>query len=761
MTSISETAAVSIRKGTTDENLAFTGILGEVSADLGFPDDYGDLGLDNNATLRLHNGVTPGGIAMARADMRNLTTQALAVNRDAFGDKNLAYADLSNIEVTNSQVAKENIVATLVSYGLIEESTVLDILLGYAKTDMSNINTSVLATSAGHAGKNLAYADMSNVNTVDLGTNTGHAGKNLTYTDTTNLNTKYLVDPTIHDDLNNNGNKPLAYADMSNVTLENLENVGVELTDRKDAAIDPNAVYSAHYPSTRAVIDYVTTTVNDSLENSGFLKNDYSNSTTYEPLYSADEVHNTFYNDDEHITLPTGQGFVPAEYDPTTGQLLHDSVYYTGIKLMTIEELSSGEESTYYCTYDTEPLQLIVNSLDVNHKLTLAGCQLNINKGGNHLDDNFRNDTPPEILYEPVISTVYAYSDKGDIVTLNIKSQYDPVTKLYTYTLEDVLSSSRRFSEGNSYLIYKNSSESISGLSGYEQEAELVKVILPLYIRVLETTEDGRISKYEYVPSYTKINIEKQSFTITNEEFDNATFELDYNDTFPRIGGAGLLKTDFTNLPGMSDTDKDESTNIPWRINPNVRVPSQKIRHISPASYYTLATIGSVWEAIYDVNGGEDPWDTSDCVHLEGDETISGIKTFLQPIIGTGLVTLNADLAEKYVSDKKYTKGTLVQFGGTAEITIATKEVNAVISDKPGIMLNKDEKGLPIVLTGKTKIRIIGPVHKFDKIILSEEPGIGRTKKWNDFRKTVIAIALEDNLKEEEKLVMCVTNLKM
>ena len=61
----------------------------------------------------------------------------------------------------------------------------------------------------------------------------------------------------------------------------------------------------------------------------------------------------------------------------------------------------------------------------------------------------------------------------------------------------------------------QNSSESISGLSGYEQEAELVKVILPLYIRVLETTEDGRISKYEYVPSYTKINIEKQSFTIT------------------------------------------------------------------------------------------------------------------------------------------------------------------------------------------------------------------------------------------------------
>ena len=78
MASIQETTSIQLRKGNTAENLAFTGAIAEVSADLGAD----STGTDINTTLRLHNGVIPGGIPMARADLTNVTTKTLASSRD-------------------------------------------------------------------------------------------------------------------------------------------------------------------------------------------------------------------------------------------------------------------------------------------------------------------------------------------------------------------------------------------------------------------------------------------------------------------------------------------------------------------------------------------------------------------------------------------------------------------------------------------------------------------------------------------------------
>ena len=117
-----------------------------------------------------------------------------------------------------------------------------------------------------------------------------------------------------------------------------------------------------------------------------------------------------------------------------------------------------------------------------------------------------------------------------------------------------------------------------------------------------------------------------------------------------------------------------------------------------------------------------------------------------------------ADLAEKYITDKKYPIGTLVAFGGEKEMTIATKKVNGVISEKPGFVLNKKSKGQPIALIGKTKVRVIGIVDKGDKLVLDKD-GVARTKRWYDIFKKTIGIALEANIKLEEKLVMSVVKL--
>lgn len=185
------------------------------------------------------------------------------------------------------------------------------------------------------------------------------------------------------------------------------------------------------------------------------------------------------------------------------------------------------------------------------------------------------------------------------------------------------------------------------------------------------------------------------------------------------------------------------------------------------------------------------------CVHLAGAETITGSKTFnasqkfsaqvtSQNIVpasnnqynigttelaysniygtyfsGTSYRAYWGDLAENYVADEIYPAGILIQFGGDKEITKAVKKVNGVISSQPAFVLNDMESGLPVALAGRVPVMIEGKINKFDKLCLSKTCGVARKKKWYEFWKHTIAIALESNYKTEIKNVLCVTKFNL
>ena len=116
-----------------------------------------------------------------------------------------------------------------------------------------------------------------------------------------------------------------------------------------------------------------------------------------------------------------------------------------------------------------------------------------------------------------------------------------------------------------------------------------------------------------------------------------------------------------------------------------------------------------------------------------------------------------SDLGEKYLGDCNLEPGTLVQFGGDKEITIAKDKVNAIVSTAAFDLNHCLEGGTVIALCGRVPTKVIGKVKKFDDIILSKVPGVGRSKKWYDFFRKPIGKALEDNDNENIKLVECVT----
>lgn len=123
---------------------------------------------------------------------------------------------------------------------------------------------------------------------------------------------------------------------------------------------------------------------------------------------------------------------------------------------------------------------------------------------------------------------------------------------------------------------------------------------------------------------------------------------------------------------------------------------------------------------------------------------------------GTATRAKWADLAEYYLMDEVYPIGTILQFGGSAEMTAAFDFVSGVVSERPALVMNtefeKYHNAQPVALIGRVKVRVEGRVKKFDLIGLHpDKPGIA-IKVTN--RKVAIGTVLKGKNSSGEGLVL-------
>ena len=120
-----------------------------------------------------------------------------------------------------------------------------------------------------------------------------------------------------------------------------------------------------------------------------------------------------------------------------------------------------------------------------------------------------------------------------------------------------------------------------------------------------------------------------------------------------------------------------------------------------------------------------------------------------------------ADLAELYRTDKEYEPGTVLIFGGEAEVTESTEKMDhrvaGVVSLSPAYLMNSTEEGLtsPVALRGKVQVNVIGPVKKGDLIVTSDTPGVGQAHPSACSSVYVIGKCIEDD--DTENLVRLIT----
>jgi hypothetical protein len=107
-----------------------------------------------------------------------------------------------------------------------------------------------------------------------------------------------------------------------------------------------------------------------------------------------------------------------------------------------------------------------------------------------------------------------------------------------------------------------------------------------------------------------------------------------------------------------------------------------------------------------------------------------------------------ADLAENYVSDNEYQPGTVLEFGGEFEVTLAedgTNRVAGVVTTNPAYLMNSKCEGIhiaAIALQGRTPCKIRGNVRKGD-MLMSGGNGFAR-RAQNPQIGTIIGKALQD-----------------
>lgn len=122
---------------------------------------------------------------------------------------------------------------------------------------------------------------------------------------------------------------------------------------------------------------------------------------------------------------------------------------------------------------------------------------------------------------------------------------------------------------------------------------------------------------------------------------------------------------------------------------------------------------------------------------------------YADTINGLNAYVIGADLAEYYVADALYSPGTVLDFGGSAEVCLTridmSTRVAGVVTTNPGYLMNAECSGefvAALALQGRTPVRVLGAIAKGDCLV-SAGNGFARAEN-NPKPGTIIGKALED-----------------
>ena len=135
---------------------------------------------------------------------------------------------------------------------------------------------------------------------------------------------------------------------------------------------------------------------------------------------------------------------------------------------------------------------------------------------------------------------------------------------------------------------------------------------------------------------------------------------------------------------------------------------------------------------------------------------------------GSRLTATYADLAERFSADDVYEPGTVVELGGSAEITAVkyelSEDVFGVISDNMAFLMNNgagDNDTHPAVaMTGRVRVKTLGTVRKGQRLVSAGEGYARAAENEEATAFNVIGRALEDKTTSDFGTVEAIVTIK-
>ena len=182
-----------------------------------------------------------------------------------------------------------------------------------------------------------------------------------------------------------------------------------------------------------------------------------------------------------------------------------------------------------------------------------------------------------------------------------------------------------------------------------------------------------------------------------------------------------------------STSDLSEGTNLYYtvaRANSAIdaRVTTSYVNalNVNATTLDTLDSTAFLRSNAADSHSGTITPSTNNSINL-GSATLKYANVYATTFQGQATSAQYADLAEKYTTDAELDAGTVVCFGGDAEVTACDHEadhrVAGVISTDPAYMMNSGADGQYVALTGRVPCKVTGPVAKGDLLVSSSVKG--------------------------------------
>jgi hypothetical protein len=147
---------------------------------------------------------------------------------------------------------------------------------------------------------------------------------------------------------------------------------------------------------------------------------------------------------------------------------------------------------------------------------------------------------------------------------------------------------------------------------------------------------------------------------------------------------------------------------------------------------------------------------------------IGSASSYFNRLFATATTALYADVAERFAADEELAPGTVVELGGTAEITRSQQDLSenvfGVISTRAAYLMNggagEDNTHPPVAMTGRVPVQVVGVVRKGDRLV-SAGNGVARAAQPGEATAfNVIGRALVDKLTPGPGTIEAIVTIK-